>query len=207
MAGFGHVRGTKHMAYRNNDMYAEKLGTFIKGLPKAVLGAYAATALNNAILETFYDSSRAGANWNLKIGNAPPPTNWDPKKYKEFPVGERGTWSEKSHKDTLNYKAFIYGYKTVNGFQVPIKGMFLHASLGIGVKGTAPRVVLYNPIFSPEYMPYVKNAFGSSSEEILTRIARGEKGVPIDQIDKSFLPLYIQELASEIKKAHASGRI
>ena len=55
----------------HNQLVAANLKLSMAAVPKYLLGAYAATALNEAIKQTKHDSSRFAANWNLALGNKP----------------------------------------------------------------------------------------------------------------------------------------
>lgn len=205
VGSIGKGRGGSGSTYKANEMYAARLNDAIKGLGKVALGVYAATTLNNAMRMTHQDSSRAAANWNLHFGNDLPPSGWKPRYYGEFPAGMRGDYGA-NKEFVISYTAFTWGYKAKGQFMEPTPGGTLDQMLGIGQQGTPPRVVIYNPIFSPANLMYVHNAFGSTAADVLGEIKRGSGGgVPLSTISSEFMPAYIARLAKEIGMNYYRG--
>jgi hypothetical protein len=201
-------KGSLRLVVKQNEVYAEKLNTLMKGLPKQVLGAYAATALNNAIEMTKHDSSRAGANWALLFGNTAPPNSLNPKSYGSYPIGERDD-HEANKAVTLKYKQDVYGYYAKYGVMIPKKDGWIYRALKIGEKGTAPVVRLYNPVITPELLRYAQNAFPSQDMSAISSsvLAGAGGGINMANMSRQFLPQLIREISAEMKTKHAQGKI
>ena len=200
----GSSGGKSALILRRNQVFADNLSSVLRGLPKKVLGVAAASALNRAIELTVHDSSRAAANWNLKIGAGALPTadsmeSWDPQRYKTPPIGDRGD-SGRNKAAVLAYKAAFYGYaQDASGLQIPTPEGKLSKLLRIGQSGGAPAVHIYNPIYSPRWGPYVTNAFKSKAAE---GSAWGETVVAFDKLN-TYLPKLIREELQAIRWHHA----
>jgi hypothetical protein len=200
-------KGGYALVVKKNSAYAEKLNTLLKGLPKKALAVYAATALDNAIRHTKHDSSRAAANWNLEFGNGGVPTTWNPSLYGTHPVGQRGSGGT-YEMATIAYKANFYGYSAEGEFKVPTATGKISKMIGVGQKGTAPVVRLYNPIFSPESLTYAKHAFPYGAPDLTDAILSGAGGgVALSKVSKEFMPNYIRDLGRRIRTAAFTGTI
>ena len=100
LAGFKSRQfGTAAAATKHNQIVTANLKAAMYAVPKYLLGGMAATALDTAIRQTKHDSSRFAANWNLSIGNAPPPNEGKPDPSAYAQTGESyGTIGERDAK-------------------------------------------------------------------------------------------------------------
>jgi hypothetical protein len=86
-------------ANKHNLIVTANLKAVLSAVPKYLLGGFAATALDTAIRNTKHDSSRFAANWNLSIGNVPPPSEGKPDPSAYAQTGESyGTIGERDAK-------------------------------------------------------------------------------------------------------------
>lgn len=203
------VNGNYSLVMQNNQAYSAKLNTLLKGLPKRVLGVYAATALHNAqqLSVTKHDSSRAAANWNLQVGNSPIPQHLDPGAYGTSPIGQRGDAGSHA-KRVMDYKRQFWNYYKRHGAMIPKKGGVLWSAIGVGKAGTAPVVRLYNPVFSLKFDHYAKNAFVGAPGEVSEMIKRASGGgVPLSELSRTAIPNLVRELARELRWKYAEGSI
>lgn len=196
------------LALKQNQAYCHKLNNLLKSIPKKALGVYAASALDVAIRATKHDSSRAGANWNLSFGAAMPPVSWDPANYGTAPAGQRGDKGA-NREETLQYKAMHYGYSGASDLKTPQPGGILHVKLGIGKLGTAPTVLLYNPIFSPgeKTALYAQHAFGGGEAGVGEEVFKGEVKAKLSELPSTFAPVLIHEMAEQVRWLNAGKLI
>jgi hypothetical protein len=101
---------------QHNQIVSANLKLSMASVPKFLLGAYAATALDTAVRLTKHDSSRFAANWNLSVGKQGPLNdgNPDPIKYNESgesfgTIGTKGD-AKRFFIRVLTAKRMYYGY-------------------------------------------------------------------------------------------------
>lgn len=180
----GHSPASAKVAYaaRHNQIVAANLKLGMEAVPKYLLGAYAATVLDQAIRHTVHDSSRFAANWNLSVGDSSPLNNGNPDPYHYNESGESyGTIGTKGEKGRFRLavtmaKRMYYGYKKdSSGHMTLTKGRLAEAlfpraaaavqrtaktssslsgiSLGWRDKaGTPPKIFLYNAFMRPNML-------------------------------------------------------
>jgi hypothetical protein len=226
MAGIGGFKGGAagvKLALKNNEMYIANLKAGLKDVPRNVLGALAASALEMAIKETKHDSSRFAANWDISVGGVGLRGNMAQRDYGES--GERfGSIGEKNSKgDHYNAvqkaKSLYYGYTT--GPEVGVNlltpnGMLWDAlkmgrKAGVGSPpGAIPRVELFNPITSADYgrpdgagHTYAFNALKGGGQ---SQMMAGAQSVA-DRVGNAMVPMEILRITKMLKTLHVSGGI
>ena len=98
-------------ASKHNKIVAANLRLAMSAVPPYVLGSYAATVLNMALISTVHDSSRFAANWNLSVGPAALPNDGKPDPLQYYQTGESyGSIGGRSRKeDEERWKAYNKG--------------------------------------------------------------------------------------------------
>ena len=172
----------------------------MKGYAKLIQAEVVANALHKAVVESFVDSGRAAANWNLSFGTAPIAGGWEPKYYGESgesygSIGFRtrrvkdadkaNANSESRKKSIASAKGSFYGYSIKGNNASTIDGGYIHEALGIKFnekgnpvyfrKGAFSTVFLYNPIISTEAYAENANLINSIEQIDLTSITNGIK--------------------------------
>lgn len=198
-------------ALKQNKAFAQSLKAAMSGLPKKILGVYAATAVEIAVKATIRDSARASANWNLQFGSGTPSTSWDPSEYlgSVHGVGNIGEMGDKGSgpadaEKIASYKRMFYGYQPTSGYCMPTEGGYIHTKLRIGQSGAAPATAIYNPVFQPKFAAYAQNAFGPTIE---AAVFSGEEGMSLQEIPVHFMPRLLKDLANDIRWARVNGVI
>ena len=161
IAGFKRNQFGRELAQKHNAMYTANLKIALDGLPKYVIGTFAATVLDKAVRVTKHDSGRFAANWNLSFGSSNPDPVPSPLIYGETgpkfgSIGEKG--DQKFRLAVMMAKRTYYGYRKGTGdFMALTKGLLAEklfgASFSKANKGSPgaytgsppPRIVLYNP--------------------------------------------------------------
>ena len=213
-------------ALRNNGIYVANLTAALRGLPKDIAGALAATALMMAVDSTKHDSSRAAANWDLAVsGKMAVRTNLDPLMYGESGdrfgrIGKKGT-AGRAASLVRSYKKMFYGLRQVPGMPglwQAARGGILYEALGIGQAGT-PRVDLYNPIAgdlnvrragdrehqnaSALWHSYAYYAFGGSNPNTFLPGLETAK----EMIGSGYIPMRVLAIGNALKNVAGRGGI
>lgn len=212
--------GEVSLFLRENGIYVANLTAGLRGFPKHVVGALAATALVQSILATKADSGRAAANWDLAVsGKLPVRNSLDPHDYgQEGPsyrkIGRRGHAGRGWEDQVMRYKKMYYGIGQATGsvYQA-MPGGLLYEKLGIGQAGS-PRVDLFNPIAGTLH----QRRDGGSSHSGNTYPYYAFRGAnPLSnmpwaagieqQIGNALVPKLILSLTRLTKERHAKGAI
>lgn len=196
------------LAMKDNEVFMANMIGGLKGLGKLVHATMAAEALIQSIRHTHQDSSRAAANWDLAFDPGEVRDFLSPHAYGALERGAGGS----NQAEVIDYKAMVYGIgqEGPGGYLTIKVGGLLHSRMGIGKMGTAPAVILFNPIMSSiqarrqgwdhEGNTYAQNAWpgGYRMESLRYDMERVGSGV-IQQM--------LLDLNRGIKRGHASGAI
>jgi hypothetical protein len=133
-------------AMKANEVFMANMIGGLKSLGKLAHATMAAEALIQSIRHTHQDSSRAAANWDLAFDPGEVRDFLSPHAYGALKRGSGGA----NEDEVLDYKAMVYGIgqEGPGGFLTIRVGGLLHTRMGVGKFGTAPQVLLFNPVMS-----------------------------------------------------------
>jgi len=213
----GSAKAGYQLALNKNGVYVANISAALRGIPKRVVGALAATTLVEAINATKHDSSRAAANWELALFREKIRTTLSPAHYEQ----ENPRWGVTGSKGdkgflrdvVLDYMKMWYGIAPGVGkwYEPNPKGL-LGDALGIHDFSPTPTIELFNPILGSAHLTRGAGGDHSGSSYAYYAFSGGDPqsfmaglGNAKQLIGNGYLPHLIKQLASQIKGSNTRG--
>ena len=204
------------LALDKNGVFVANISAALRGIPKRVVGALAATALVEAVEKTKHDSSRAAANWQIAIHGSKVRSTLEPARYEE--EGDRwGITGQKGDKGflrdvVLSYMRTYYGISPgVGKWYEPDANGLLGYDLAAHRFSRTPKIELFNPILGTAIRrrsgakhdghTYAYYAFGGrDTQSFMAGLSNSR-----ELVGNGYLPHLIKKLASQLKASNTRG--